>query len=81
MPFLAKRNPIKTVFFAAIAPELSKEKSKAKRRVDKKPLVVHLENSMRHNKCRIQECFARKKMTRTRSHRAASGSLAMQTSK
>jgi hypothetical protein len=49
---------------AVMAPELSKEESNAKRRVDKKQLVVHIDNSICHNGRKIQEYFARKKMTR-----------------
>jgi transposase len=50
--------------FAAIAPELSKENSNTKPRVDKKQLIVHMNNSMCHNGRKIQEYFARKEMTR-----------------
>jgi hypothetical protein len=48
-------------FLTAIVPELSKENSNAKQRVDKKQLVVHMDNSMCHNGCKIQEYFTRKK--------------------
>jgi hypothetical protein len=45
-------------FLAAIAPELCKENSNAKRRVEKNQPVVHMDNSMRHNWRKIQEYFA-----------------------
>jgi hypothetical protein len=64
MCFPAKRNSNGT-FFAAIAPELSKKSSNSKRRVDEKELSVHMDNSMCHNGRKIQEYFARKKMTKT----------------
>jgi hypothetical protein len=41
-------------FLAVIAAELSKENSDAKRRIDKKQLVVHMDKSMRHNRRKIQ---------------------------
>jgi hypothetical protein len=53
-------------FLAAITPELSKENSNSKHRVDKKELTVHMDNSMYHNERKIQEHFARKNMTRIR---------------
>jgi predicted metalloprotease with PDZ domain len=49
------------LFLTAIAPELFKENSNAKRRVEKKQLVVHMDNSMCHNGHKIQEYFIRKK--------------------
>jgi hypothetical protein len=52
-------------FLAAIAPELAKENSNSKRRVDKKELIVHMNNSMCHNGREIQEYLAIKTMTRT----------------
>jgi hypothetical protein len=45
----------------AIAPELSKEILNAKWRVDKKQLIVHMDNFMCHNGRKIQEYFTRKK--------------------
>jgi hypothetical protein len=51
-------------FLTAIAPEISKENSNTKRRVDKKQLVIHMDNSMCHNGPMIQEYFTRKEMTR-----------------
>jgi histone-lysine N-methyltransferase SETMAR len=51
-------------FLAAIAPHLSSENSNARRRVDKKELLVHMDNSMCHNGRKIREYFARKNMTR-----------------
>lgn len=46
-------------FLAVIAPELSKENSDAKRRIDTKQLVVHMDKSMRHNWSKIQYYFDR----------------------
>jgi hypothetical protein len=40
-------------FLAPTAPELSKENSISKRRVDKKELIVHMDNSISHNRCMI----------------------------
>jgi hypothetical protein len=40
-------------FLAAIIPELPKEDSNSKRRVDKKELVVHMDNSICHNGFKI----------------------------
>jgi hypothetical protein len=51
-------------FLAAIAPELSKENSNSKPKVDRKELIVHIDNSMCHNGHMIQKYCARKKMTR-----------------
>jgi hypothetical protein len=72
-------------FLTATAPELSKENSNAKRRVDKKQLVVHIGNSMCYNGRKIQEYFTRGKrrefpiqFTRQISHRVAFGSSLMQ---
>jgi predicted house-cleaning NTP pyrophosphatase (Maf/HAM1 superfamily) len=48
-------------FLTAIALELSKEKSRAKRRVDKKRLVVDIDNSICHNGGKISEYFTREK--------------------
>jgi hypothetical protein len=48
-------------FFTTIAPELSKENSNSKRRVDKKELIVHMDNSMCHSGGKIQKYFARPK--------------------
>jgi hypothetical protein len=48
-------------FLTAIARELSKENSNAKRRVDMKQLVVHMDNSMCHNGRKIQDYFTQKK--------------------
>jgi hypothetical protein len=44
-------------FLTAIAPELSKENSNAKRRVHKERLVVHMDNYMCYNGRKIQEYF------------------------
>jgi hypothetical protein len=49
-------------FLAAIEPELSKENSNSKGRVDRKELIVHMDNSMCHNERKIQDYFARKMM-------------------
>jgi hypothetical protein len=72
-------------FLAAIAPELSKENSNSKQRVDKKQLIAHMDNSMCHNGRKIREYFARKKgrelptqFTPQISHCVTSGSSAMQ---
>jgi hypothetical protein len=43
-----------------IAPQLSKEHMSTKQRVGKNKLVVHMDNSMCHNWCKIREYFARK---------------------
>jgi hypothetical protein len=53
-------------FLAFIAPELSNENAIAKRRLDSEQLVVHMDNSMCHNGGKIQQDFAREKMTRLR---------------
>jgi hypothetical protein len=45
---------------AAIAPELSKENSNSKRRVDKNGLIVHMGNSVYYHRRKIQAYCARK---------------------
>jgi hypothetical protein len=58
---ISPRKEIQTeLFTAVIAPELSKENSNYKRRVDKTELIAHMDNSMCHNGRKIQEYFARK---------------------
>jgi hypothetical protein len=51
-------------FLAAFITELSQENSNSKRRVDKKELILHMDNAMCYNGREIRECFARKKMMR-----------------
>jgi hypothetical protein len=48
-------------FLAVIAPELRKENSNSKRRIDKNELIVHMDNSRCHNERKMHEYFARKK--------------------
>jgi hypothetical protein len=45
-------------FLAAIEPELSEQSSNDKRRVNKKELIVHIDNCMCHDGPKIQEYFA-----------------------
>jgi hypothetical protein len=51
-------------FLTFIAPELPNENARAKRRFDSKQLIVDLSNSMCTNGGKIQQNFARNKMTR-----------------
>jgi hypothetical protein len=51
-------------FLAMIAPELSKENTNPKWRVDKNQLVVRMDNFMCHNGCMIRDSFARKTLVR-----------------
>jgi hypothetical protein len=48
---------------AAIAPEFSNQNSNRKQRLDKKQLVVHVDNSTCRTARKIKEYCARKKMT------------------
>jgi hypothetical protein len=47
-----------------IVPELSKKNTNATRRVGKDQLIVHIDNSMRHNGRKMPEYFAWKTMMR-----------------
>jgi hypothetical protein len=49
---------------AYIAPKLSRENRNDKRKIDNKPLLIYMNNPMCHNRCKIQEYFTRKSMTR-----------------